>query len=106
MAIHQRQPKIANLTAFSATTTTPATRVMSSFNTEPTAFSNTDIYEVWHGAMRDEIKVFHSNNTWFLVPFYPSMNIVGNRWVYMIKHLVDGIIERYKAHLVTRGFTQ
>jgi hypothetical protein len=106
MAIHQRQPKIANLTAFSATTTTPATRVMSSLNTEPTAFSNTDIYEVWHGAMRDEIKVFHSNNTWFLVPFYPSMNIVGNRWVYRIKHRVDGIVERYKAHLVTRGFPQ
>jgi len=106
MAIHPRQPKIANLTAFSATTTTPATRVMSSLNTEPTAFSDTDIYEVWHGAIRDEIQVFHSNNTWSLVPFYPSMNIVGNRWVYMIKHRVDSIVERYKAHLVTRGFTQ
>eukprot|EP00258_Populus_trichocarpa_P049595 XP_024465614.1 uncharacterized protein LOC112328838 [Populus trichocarpa] len=60
MAIHPRQPKIANLTAFSATTTTPATRVMSSLNTEPTAFSDTDIYEVWHGAIRDEIQTLIS----------------------------------------------
>jgi hypothetical protein len=34
------------------------------------------------------------------------MNVVGSRWVYMIKHRVDGSIERYKAHLVARGFTQ
>jgi hypothetical protein len=34
------------------------------------------------------------------------MNVVGSRWVYMIKHRVDGSSERYKAHLVARGFTQ
>jgi hypothetical protein len=56
--------------------------------------------------MRDEIQALRSNNTWSLVPFHPSMNVVGSRWVYMIKHRVDGSIERYKAHLVARGFTQ
>jgi len=34
------------------------------------------------------------------------MNIVGSRWVYRIKRRVDGNIERYKAYLVARGFTQ
>jgi len=56
--------------------------------------------------MRDEIQALRSNNTWSLVPFHPSMNVVGSRWVYMIEHRVDGSIERYKAHLVARGFTQ
>jgi hypothetical protein len=56
--------------------------------------------------MRDEIQALRSNNTWSLVPFHPSMNVVGSRRVYMIKHRVDGSIERYKAHLVARGFTQ
>jgi len=34
------------------------------------------------------------------------MNIVSSRWVYIIKHRVDGNIERYKACLVAGGFTQ
>jgi len=34
------------------------------------------------------------------------MNVVGSRWVYRIKHLVDGSIKRYKTRLVARGFTQ
>jgi hypothetical protein len=34
------------------------------------------------------------------------MNVVGNQWMYMIKHRVDGRIERYKVRLVARGFTQ
>jgi hypothetical protein len=55
--------------------------------------------------MRDEIQALRSNNTWSLVPFHPSMNVVGSRWVYKIKRHVDGSIERYKAHLVARGFT-
>jgi histone deacetylase 1/2 len=34
------------------------------------------------------------------------MNVMGSRWVYRIKHRVDGSIDRYKARLVARGFTQ
>jgi hypothetical protein len=34
------------------------------------------------------------------------MNVVDSRWVYRIKHRVDGSIERYKVRLVARGFTQ
>ena len=56
--------------------------------------------------MCDEIVVLHSNHTWSLGPFHPSMNVVGSRWVYRIKHRADGSIERYKARLVARGFTQ
>jgi len=40
------------------------------------------------------------------VPFHPLMNVVGSQWVYRIKHRSDGNIERYKACLVARGFTQ
>jgi len=46
------------------------------------------------------------NRIWSLVPFHPLMNIVGSRWVYRIKCRVNGSIERYKARLVARGFTQ
>jgi len=79
---------------------------MHSLSLEPLAFSAADRYTVWHDAMCDEIKALRSNHTWSLVPFHPSMNVVGSRWVYRIKHHVDGSVERYKAHLIARGFTQ
>ena len=56
--------------------------------------------------MCDEIAALRENRTWSLVPFYPSMNVVGSRWVYRVKYRVDGSIERYKARLIARGFTQ
>ena len=36
----------------------------------------------------------------------PSKTPSGCKWVYRIKHLPDGIIERYKTCLVAKGFTQ
>ena len=61
---------------------------------------------MWHSAMREEIQALHANKTWTLVSFHLSMNVVGSWWVYKIKRRSDGSIERYKAHLVARGFTQ
>jgi len=56
--------------------------------------------------MHKEIQALRTNRTWTLVSFHPSINVVGSRWVYKIKRRSDGSIERYKAHLVARGFTQ
>jgi hypothetical protein len=105
MTLRPRQPKTANLVAFAATTYT-FTRVLHSPSSEPFAFSDANWYAVWHNAMCDEIATLRTNRTWSLVPFHPSMNVVGSRWVYRIKHRVDDSIERYKARLVARGFTQ
>jgi len=56
--------------------------------------------------MKAEIQVLHSNDTWSFIPFHHSMNIIVCCWVYKIKHRVDESIERYKAQLVARGFSQ
>ena len=104
MTLRPRQPKTANLVASAATTST-STQVLYSPSSEPFAFSDADGYAVWHNAMCDEIAALRETLTWYLVPFHPSMNVVGSRWVYRIKRRVDGSIERYKACLVARGFT-
>ena len=87
-------------------TTTSICRVVSPPTQEPISFTDANRYEVWHNTMREEIQTLRANKTWTLVPFHPSINVVGSLWVYKIKFQVDGNIERYKARLVTKGFTQ
>jgi hypothetical protein len=99
MTLKPRQPKTANLVASTAATST-STRVLHSPSSEPFAFSDANRYAVWHNAMCDEIAALCTNRTWSLVPFHPSMNVVGNRWVYQIKRRVDGSIERFIAALL------
>ena len=36
----------------------------------------------------------------------PGKSVVGCKWIYKIKTRLNGSIERYKAHLVAKGFTQ
>ncbi|GKV21142.1 hypothetical protein SLEP1_g31150 [Rubroshorea leprosula] len=57
--------------------------------------------------MKEELEALHNNNTWTLVPSpSPQLNIVGSKWVFKTKLHPDGSIERFKARLVARGFSQ
>lgn len=56
--------------------------------------------------MAAEVAALEANNTWFLTSLPTHKQPIGCKWVYKIKHKVDGSIERYKARLVTKGFTQ
>jgi len=41
-----------------------------------------------------------------LIHLLPSKSVVGCHWVYKIKTNFDGSIERYKARLVIKGYSQ
>ena len=56
--------------------------------------------------MRDELQALHDNKTWSIVRLPKGKKAVGSRWVYKTKFNTDGTIERHKARLVARGFTQ
>ena len=56
--------------------------------------------------MVDEMTALHSNGTWDLVVLPSGKSIVGCRWVYAVKVGPDGQIDRLKAHLVAKGYTQ
>jgi hypothetical protein len=80
IVLRPRQLKTVNLVA-SVAAVPNSSRVMLSPTSKPIAFSNADMYVVWHDVMYDEIKDLHSNHTWSwsLVPFHPSLNVVGSR---------------------------
>lgn len=56
--------------------------------------------------MNAELIVMEINKTWSVVPLPFGHHSIGCKWIYKIKHRVDGSIERYKARLVAKGYTQ
>lgn len=56
--------------------------------------------------MSHEFDALIRNHTWDLVKMNSSLNVVGCRWVFTIKRLPNGYIERFKARLVAKGFHQ
>jgi histone deacetylase 1/2 len=60
----------------------------------------------WHQAMEEEFSSLQRNGTFTLVPLPKGRKAIGSRWLYKIKRLADGTVERYKARWVAKGYTQ
>ena len=56
--------------------------------------------------MKDEISALKKNNTWDNCMLPKGNKTVRCKWVFTIKYHADGTIERYKAPLVAKGYTQ
>ncbi|CAI7855815.1 unnamed protein product [Closterium sp. NIES-54] len=57
-------------------------------------------------AMEEEIRILIGMGTWELVERPLGVNIMKNRWVLTTKYHIDDTVEREKARLVVKGFTQ
>ena len=60
----------------------------------------------WQEAIKAELDSLKANGTWSLVERPTEANVVDCKWVLRIKKNAAGEIEKYKARLVARGFTQ
>ena len=60
----------------------------------------------WKAAILEEIIALMENRTWEEVPKPKDANMVDSKWVFTVKTNLDGTVERFKARLVARGFTQ
>jgi len=73
---------------------------------EPHSYHEASTNPLWQDAMKEELDALHKNHTWDLVNLPQWKSVVGCKWVYKIKTCSDGTVDRYKARLVARGFTQ
>jgi len=80
-----------------------------SINEDPVSVKQameSDNFEKWFNAMKEELKSMDDNQVWDLVELPENSKQVGCKWVFKTKHDSKGNIERYKARLVAKGFTQ
>ena len=76
---------------------------------DPTLFEEamrSDHSSKWLEAIEDEMKSMNTNKVWDLKIIPKVAKIVGCKWVYKTKLDSQGNIERYKARLMAKGFTQ
>ena len=73
---------------------------------EPVTYEEAARIPEWQLAMIEELAALDRTRTWDPVPLPSHVVPITSKWVFKIKTKLDGSIERYKAHLVARGFQQ
>jgi hypothetical protein len=56
--------------------------------------------------MVEEYDSIMQNEVWEVVSRPEGKSVVTSRWIYKVKYVVDGSIEKHKARFVVRGFSQ
>ena len=74
--------------------------------TEPSSFEEAVEDPAWVDAMVEEYDSIFRNSVWEIVPSPEGKSVVGSRWIYKVKQVADGSVEKYKAIFVARGFSQ
>ncbi|KAA3461149.1 Retrovirus-related Pol polyprotein from transposon TNT 1-94 [Gossypium australe] len=73
---------------------------------EPSSFEEAEAHEGWKQAMIDEIKMIEKNQTSELTEKPANKRTIGVKWIYRAKHNADRSLNKLKARLVFKGFSQ
>lgn len=83
-------------------------RVLSSYSIhhEPQSFKEASLDPRWVEAIQLEIAALEEKKTWTVVDLPPNKSPIGCKWIFKIKYKASGEVERFKARLVVKGFSQ
>ena len=56
--------------------------------------------------MKEELDMIEKNNTWELVERQSNKKVIGVKWVYRTKLNLDGSVNKHKAKLMVKGYSQ
>ncbi|GLC52651.1 hypothetical protein PLESTB_000653600 [Pleodorina starrii] len=62
--------------------------------------------EFWTEAMEEEMASHRAKGTFSLVQSPPGVRPLGSKWVFSLKQDENGVVERFKARWVVKGFMQ
>ena len=63
---------------------------------EPSSFEEVDKLQVWKDFVLEEYRSIIKNNVWDIVPRPKDKSVVSSKWIYKIKHVADGSVEKFK----------
>ena len=74
-------------------------------DSEPSSYEEVASQQVWREAMQEEYSSILKNDVWEVVLGPEGKSMVTSRWLYKVKHVADGNIEKFKARFMARGFS-
>lgn len=72
----------------------------------PDTFKQASTDTHWLQSMKLEMNSLENNQTWEIVLKLQNKHIFDYKWLFEVKYLPNGWIERYKARLVAKGINQ
>jgi hypothetical protein len=66
---------------------------------EPSYYEEATSHQVWRDVMMEEYESIMKNGVWDIVLRPSGKFVVTSKWIYKIKNIVDGSIERNKNEI-------
>ena len=73
--------------------------------TEPSSFEEAVQQPIWVDTMVEEYDSIVKNSAWEVFPRPVKKLVIGSRWIHKAKQEAYGIVEKYKARFIAKGFS-
>ena len=84
----------------------PLTNFLEEHETDPCnynkAIQDKDV-TLWKKAMKTDMESLYSNQVWFLVKPLDGVKLIGYKWIYKRKRMIDRKVNIFQALLMTKG---
>ena len=73
---------------------------------EPSNYEEVVENKEWKDSMIEEYRLIMNNDVWEIVPRLKEKFVMNSNWIYKIKHVKNGRIEKHEERFMVRGFSE